>query len=249
MNTFFSKSYLKNIKKLSNKKEILAQRKFIVQGEKSVLQVLASDWEVESVISTENFYKKYTSQIKSKTQHYLTIEEKNIASLGGIYATNNTICVAKVKDFYPKTTSYPKIILDHINDPGNLGTIIRIADWFGVKEVVCSDKSVYLYNPKVLQASMGSFLNVEISYVNLLDFLPKLTIPVYGADLSQRSIHSASIPPKSAIVLGSESHGISDNIRQFFTESFTILPHPSTSAESLNVAVAAGIVAEKIWGR
>ena len=138
------------------------------------------------------------------------------------------------------------LMLDDIKDPGNMGTIIRIADWFGIKQIICSPESVDIYNPKVVQGSMGSIARVNVAYANLLDILQNKSenIPVYGALLDGENIYKTTLEPSGIIIIGNESEGISENLLPHISKKIMI-PSFNTNlqkAESLNAAIAAGII-------
>jgi TrmH family RNA methyltransferase len=140
------------------------------------------------------------------------------------------------------------LVLDDIKDPGNLGTIVRIADWFGIRSVICSENTVDLYNPKVIQATMGSVARVNVDYCNLSDFLSSIdpVIKIYGAFMEGKNIHSARLDPKGIIVIGSESNGISPEVSSRITDRISIPAYSTTQtqnqAESLNASVATAII-------
>ena len=136
------------------------------------------------------------------------------------------------------------IVLDGIQDPGNLGTIIRTADWFGITQIVASEDTVDVYNPKVIGATMGSFMRVSVTYKNLADWMPTVKLPVYGALLEGENVFTIKTPQKGLLVIGSEGKGIRENILDFITHPVTI---PKTGeAESLNAGIAAGIIVAQL---
>jgi TrmH family RNA methyltransferase len=132
------------------------------------------------------------------------------------------------------------LVLDQVGDPGNLGTIIRVADWYGIKQIICSPDCADFYNPKVIAATMGSFARVKISHTNLIEYLSQQTKPVYGAFLEGKNIHKSKLSDSAFIVMGSESHGISQAVGKYITDKITIPAFGQ--AESLNVAMATGII-------
>jgi len=136
------------------------------------------------------------------------------------------------------------IVLDGIQDPGNMGTIIRTADWFGITQIVASEDTVDVYNPKVIGATMGSFMRVQVSYKNLAAWLPTIKLPVYGALLEGENVFTIKTPNKGLLVIGSEGKGIRENILEFITHPVTI---PKIGdAESLNAGIAAGIIVAQL---
>ncbi len=133
------------------------------------------------------------------------------------------------------------LVLDGIADPGNLGTIIRLCDWFGIEHILCSEKTVDLYNPKVVQATMGSLARVHCHYIDLIDYINQSDLPVYGTFLSGDSIYKTPFPENALLVLGSESHGISSSVASLVSHKITIPRKINSGPESLNVAIAGAI--------
>ena len=137
------------------------------------------------------------------------------------------------------------LLLDDIRDPGNLGTIIRIADWFGIKQVVCSETTVDLYNPKVIQASMGSIARLQVIYTDAVSWLAYLpsTTPVYGTSLDGKNLYERKLSATGVIVIGNEAKGISKGVQKYVTDKLLIPSFSATThAESLNASVAAAII-------
>ena len=134
------------------------------------------------------------------------------------------------------------LVLDDMRDPGNMGTIIRAADWFGIRQILCSPDSVEVYNPKVIQSTMGAFIRVNVNYHPLADILKAdNAIPVVGAVMDGDSLYSAELPGNGFIVIGSESHGISPEVESLLTKKISI-PSPGSGTESLNASVATSII-------
>jgi len=137
------------------------------------------------------------------------------------------------------------LVLDSISDPGNLGTMLRIADWYGISRIVCSKNTVDVYNPKVIMASMGSFMRVRVSYEDLSALLSKTKLPIYGTFLGGENIHHMDFKTPGYLVIGSESHGISEQVASLVSHKITI-PRIG-GAESLNAAVASAITLDNIF--
>ena len=134
------------------------------------------------------------------------------------------------------------VALDGVRDPGNLGTIIRLCDWFGVKQLLCSQDTVDCYNPKVIQATMGSIARVEVIYTNLKEELPSLKLPLFGTFMSGENVYESSLPSEGILVLGNEANGITDDIEQMITNKLSIPQFGNVkNTESLNVATATAI--------
>ena len=132
------------------------------------------------------------------------------------------------------------LALDGVSDPGNLGTIIRVADWYGIKHIVTSTDSADAYNPKTISATMGSFVRVSVSQVELPEYLQTLNMPIYGAFLDGQSVHTTDLSAKGVLLMGSESHGIREQCAKLVSDKITIPAFGE--AESLNVAMATGII-------
>ncbi len=141
------------------------------------------------------------------------------------------------------------VVLDAVRDPGNLGTIVRLCDWFGITQLVCSPDTVDCYNPKVLQATMGSIARVNIAYVDLEDYLQKTDLPVYGAYMDGETIYKSDLAEKGILVMGNEANGISDEVGQLITKRISIPQFGAPTTESLNVATATAILLSEIRSR
>lgn len=225
----------KYVNSLKQKKYRQQHQVFVVEGEKMVNELLSSGFEIEYLFVVGDSIQNYSSAIE------LTIDEmKSITSLS---TPSNFFAVARQKTTKVNNGNQGLVLaLDNIKDPGNLGTIIRTADWFGVKTIYCSNECVDVFNPKVVQATMGSIFRINVEYVNLLDFFKTQTdVTIYGALLEGDSVYKQGINDKNAILLmGSESFGINEELLPYITKKIMI---PSFGkAESLNVAIATGIL-------
>ena len=141
-----------------------------------------------------------------------------------------------------------QIILDGIQDPGNLGTIIRLADWFGIEQIICSNDTVDVYNPKVIQATMGSFLRVNVVYTNLESYLTNYKYPVFGTDMDGKNIYKTEFPAKFSVIFGNEGNGIRPSTEELISQMITIPRFGKyKSTESLNVSMSAGIILGQIF--
>jgi RNA methyltransferase, TrmH family len=234
------------IEKLREKKHRNEKKLFIVEGTTSVLEILESDYEVESLALTEDFFKNYRSKIENSNVPYAIAHEGEIKKLSTL--ENNTSAIAIVKQREPVAPIKDSIILalDGIRDPGNLGTIIRIADWFGIRDVVASDDTVDVYNPKTIGASVGSFARVNVVYTNLFEFLETSGMPILGTYLQGEDVHTTTLPKKGILVIGNEANGVSKHVSQLIARKITIPQYGR--AESLNAAVATAIILDN-WRR
>lgn len=237
----------KYIKSLHQKKHRQETKKFLVEGEKSVAELIQSSFVTEIVYATASFKKAHSNVIAEKKIDVRIVDEGELNALGTLEHNNSAIAIALQKPLQPVSLDDIVLVLDDIRDPGNLGTLIRIADWYGIKHVVCSPSCVDWYNPKVISATMGSFTRVSGFYTDLVPFLSKARVPVLGAVLDGTSVHTYQFPQAGILVVGSESHGISKEVSRKITDRVTI-PRIG-GAESLNAAVAGGIILDRWKGK
>jgi RNA methyltransferase, TrmH family len=216
---------------------------FVVQGAKSVHELLASDFHVQLVLATPDFLAK--AQILPGTE-VTQVSEKELAGLSEFQTNDSALAVAKMKNNQaPSIPSHEfALVLDDIRDPGNLGTIIRTADWFGISRIVASEETADFYNPKVISATMGSFVRVAMFYTDLQQYLATADVPVYGAYLNGQDVHTVAFGKGGLIVIGNESRGISDDIEKYITQKITIPQYGQ--AESLNAAIATAIICDNV---
>ena len=238
-----SKSDIKYIQSLAHKKFRDEERLFIVEGVKMVEELISSASDnIDRVFATKNWVER---QLPNTVVNKLTvvIEEHELAKISQHKTPNEVLALVKFPKFQNEYNTDNKLtlVLDQIQDPGNLGTIIRTCDWFGINQIVCSLDTVDNYNPKVIQSAMGSILHVEVIYRSLPIFLSTVQdIPIYAAVLNGKSIHDIAIAKPSLLLIGNESNGISKEVLAFATEKITI---PKLGqAESLNAAIASGII-------
>lgn len=224
----------KYVKSLQLKKFRTQYGTFLVEGKKLIEELRLSDFEIEQIYSTENL-----QQINS----IVSISEAEMKSISALSTPSPFLAVVKQKkNLVYQEKNNLALVLDQIKDPGNLGTIIRTADWFGISQIICSHNCVDVYNPKVVQATMGSIFRVSVFYDELEEFFKRNKhIPVFAADLDGKNILKTPIfQKKSFMLMGSESFGITKNLHQYITQKITIPSYGS--AESLNVSVATGIL-------
>jgi len=236
-----SKNEAKYIQSLFHKKTRHEQGVFVVEGPKIVEELINSDYVLRKIYATDDWTKPDDLSIE-----VTTVTNDDLQRVTGLQTANQVLAIAEQKTHHhiPSLMGELTLALDNIQDPGNLGTIIRIADWFGVKQIIASVHTVELYNPKVIQSTMGSFIRVNICYADLHETLHNTQIPVYGAMLNGKNIADAGKIAEGVLVIGNESKGISDEIKKLITEPLTI---PKIGgAESLNAAVATGIILSHI---
>lgn len=227
-----SKNEIKLIRSLSQKKFREEHSLFIVEGVKMTEEAFASDFKIVYLCKEDELGKTVMSQISSMA------------------TPSSVIAVLEQKNNVDKTPLLKKgelyLALDSVRDPGNFGTILRIADWFGINQIIASNDCVDLYNPKVIQASMGAIFRVNVHYGNLENILKEVkgSIDIYGTSLTGNNIYTSKITPGGIIIVGNESVGISNNIAEYVNKKLLIPPYPTLSnrSESLNVAIATAIV-------
>lgn len=241
-----SKNTLKFIKSLQQKKFRKEEQSFFVEGSKNVTELLLSDFEVSHVLCTQQFGNEHTKLLEGLNAAVFEVSQSTLESVGSFQSNDAALAVAKSKPNTPISLSLEEwaIALDDVKDPGNLGTIIRIADWYGIQKLFLSDESAEFYNPKVLHASMGSFTRVKIFYTDLHSVLKKMELPVYGAFLNGESIYETKFGSGGIILMGNESNGISKELELLVSRKITIPRFGH--AESLNVAVATAIICDNI---
>lgn len=231
-----SKNQIKLIKSLSQKKNRQQQNLFTVEGIKGIKEFLNSDFELENLFTTKLNFDAPSRQI-------IEISESELIKITTLKNPNTALAIFKI----PRQVSHINrgliIALDDVRDPGNLGTIIRLCDWYGIKDLVCSLNTVDCYNSKVVQATMGSLTRVNITYLNLKDYLASCNMDVFGTYMTGENIYTANLPKEGVILLGNEANGISDSITTMVNRKITI-PQFNTnrSTESLNVANATAII-------
>ena len=241
-----SKSTISFIRSLHHKKFRLIEEAFIVEGPKLLTELLKSKLQILKVFALENWDRDPLLKIPIEI-----ISEKEMEQISTLQTPNKVLAVVQI----PQNATLPKVpedglhlVVDHIQDPGNLGTIIRIADWFSFDSVICSLDTVELYNPKVVQAAMGSSFRLPISYFSLPDLFvknaEKAKLPVYASSLTGESLYKTPLKSEGFLVLGNESKGISPILNPFVTQAIRIpgAGKEGGRAESLNVAIATGII-------
>lgn len=233
------KSELKLIKSLQQKKCRIEHGLFVVEGKKAVEELL--DFGVRA-------YGVYVANTKIAVTHdkVVTVSQKELQQMSSLKNPNGILGV-----FYTKTSSPVDfddwiLVLDDIQDPGNLGTIIRLCDWFGIKNLVCSNHTVDCYNPKVLQATMGSIARINITYTDVKQFLETSSLPIYGSFMSGSSVYTEKLPKKGILVMGNEGKGISAPVANLCTYSITIPQYKQETTESLNVGTATAILLNEL---
>ena len=225
------------MKSLHQKKFRKEHGLFLIEGKKPVEEALQSNFKLHSLYSCDAaFIEKFNQGI--------LVNSKDMAMISALNTPSDYLAVLQVPEFNPTSfISNKQILLDGISDPGNMGTILRTADWFGFDEIICSEDTVELYNPKVVQSTMGSLFRVKVIYTDLTKYIETITekgFEIAGADLDGVNAFEYQFPEKAALVIGSESHGIRPNIESLLTQKVHI--PGAGNAESLNAGIAAGIL-------
>lgn len=217
----------------------------MVEGTKSVLELLNSTYEVSQVYATGSFLNENGETLQMLADLVVECSEPELAKLSGLQTNQSVLAIAKIPKDQTLQVDPRKyyLALDRIRDPGNLGTILRIADWYGVEHVLCSADCADLYNPKVIQATMGSFTRVQTYYLDLASWLDQFE-EVYAAVLDGENVHHASLTKPGVLVIGNESQGIAAELMSKVTRKLTIPAFGG--AESLNAAVATAILCDNL---
>ena len=232
-----SKNQLKLITSLQQKKYRYGNKLFFAEGVKGIQELLDSNFELEHLYSTKDDFSKLGKELKT------IISNDELKKMSALTTPNSCLAVFKIPTEKPVLETGLILALDSVRDPGNLGTIIRLCDWFGVDQIVCSNETVDVYNPKVVQATMGSISRVNVRYLDLKTFLVQTKLPIFGTFMSGENIYKSKLPQKGIIIMGNEANGISSEIEELIQNRLTIprFGH-SQKAESLNVASATAIV-------
>lgn len=246
-----SKTAVKYIQSLSVKKLRDQNKLFIAEGPKIVDEIINEFPQfIENVYALENYAINHTELLLKNKIEPIIIEETDLAKISSLKTPNQVLATLNqpLQAHFIKPIDNITIILEGISDPGNMGTIIRIADWFGIKQIVCSLDCVDIYNPKVVQSSMASIMRVNIIYADIIQLLSKnKDVKSYAAILNGKNIHNFLKPINGFLIIGNESKGLSENVLDHVSEKITI-PRIGL-AESLNAAVATGIILSLFKGQ
>jgi len=240
-----SKSQISLVKSLHQKKYRKEEHLFIVEGLKSILEFLNSSYVLHTIYATSGIFPKLANL--SHKQKVFEVTDNDLIKISILKQPQGALAIFEIpknESFNPENMDEMTFVLDGIQDPGNLGTIIRTADWFGFKHIICSENTVEAYNPKVVQATMGSLSRVKIHYQSLVDLLKSSSAPKFGTLLEGNNLFETTWPKAGFLILGSEGNGISEELLPIITHPITI---PGTgNTESLNVAISAAICMAQI---
>lgn len=242
-----TKATAKLIQSLKDKRHRQESGLFVMEGAKIVAELPASKITVKSLFATRNWLDANENLFSGVDK--VEVTEQQLKQISFLQTPQQVLALA----YIPKQEwnvnqlqSQFSIVLDTIQDPGNLGTIIRIADWYGIKHIVCSADSADVYNPKVIQATMGSFLRVNVVYTSLETLLRENQLPVYGAVMNGDNLYRTSFPKEGLLIIGNEGSGIGEQLMPYISHPITI--PKQGGAESLNAGIATAIICDA-WAR
>ncbi|PQL95722.1 RNA methyltransferase [Apibacter adventoris] len=238
-----SSSKVKLIQSLNKKKYRQKYNLFVVEGIKNIKEFVFSNFLISNIYTTEPipFMQEYQYQI---------ISHEELKKISFLKNPHNALALVELPDTLPHSIQGIQIALDSIQDPGNLGTIIRLADWYGIEQIFCSETSVDVYNPKVVQATMGSLARVQVNYTDLKKLLTTSPIPVCTTDMDGENIYTSCLPQEAFLVMGNEGNGISEDIKSISNLKFTIPRFgKKQKTESLNVAISTGIILSEFFSQ
>ena len=232
-----TKNQIKLISSLHQKKFRQLHQLFIAEGQKVIQELLDADYELDHLYTTIHLFESITDAKRS------IISMDDLKKISALTVPNNCLAVFKM----PTTSVFEDegliVALDRVRDPGNLGTILRICDWFGIQQILCSPDTVDLYNPKVIQATMGSVSRVNVIYGDLHPILQKTSLPIFGTFMEGDNIYKMSLPQEGILIMGNEANGISSTIESIVTNKIAIPRFGALQkTESLNVATATAII-------
>ena len=247
-----SKNKIKYINSLKLKKHRTYEKKFLIEGKKLLKEIIASDIKITTIIGKENWLQREIKNLNfSSDVEIIPAGEKDLSRISNLHTPQEAIGIAEIP-----TRKWPEkeiskelsLVIDNIQDPGNMGTIIRLADWFGIKNLICSKNTVDVYNPKVIQSTMGAISKVKVHYTDLTAFLSECSstynLEIFGTFTNGENIYKSSLPQKGLLVIGNEGSGISPELNSYFTKKLKIPDYPGNQShsESLNVGTATAIL-------
>jgi TrmH family RNA methyltransferase len=232
-----SKNQIKLISSLQQKKYRIAHQLFFAEGVKVIQELLESNCELQHLYTTQNDFDDVLFSKKT------LVHETDLKKISALTTPNSCLAVFKMPVENEIKESGLVLVLDSVRDPGNLGTILRLCDWFGVGQLLCSKETVDIYNPKVVQATMGSIARVNVNYVDLNAFVSETQLPVFGTFMDGLNIYKTTLPREGIIIMGNEANGISEELEKVIKNRLSIPRFGDVQkTESLNVATAAAII-------
>ena len=232
-----SKNQIKFITSLQQKKYRYDHQLFFAEGIKVIQELLASNFELEHLYTTQEDFEEVSKERKTH------INENDLKKISALAKPNTCLATFKIPNGEKIIEKGLILALDSIRDPGNLGTILRLCDWFGIDQLICSKDAVDIYNPKVVQATMGSIARVNVNYIDLEAFISQTQLPVFGTFMDGNNIYKTKLPQEGIIIMGNEANGISPELEKIIKNKLAIPRFGSLQkTESLNVATATAIV-------
>jgi len=232
-----SKNQIKLITSLQQKKYRKEHKLFVAEGRKVIQELIQADFELVNLFATSMIFPEL------HPNKVTIVSDADLKKITALATANDCLAVFKISVQKEINASGLIVALDDVRDPGNLGTIIRLCDWFGIKELLCSEETVDIYNPKVIQATMGSIARVNVSYLNLEQYIKETKLPVFGTFMDGKNIYKTDLPSEGIIVMGNEANGISAAIENLAQNRLSIPRFGDLQqTESLNVATATSII-------
>ncbi len=248
-----SKNQLKNIVALQQKKSREETGLSVAEGVKVIEDLLISDIKVKEIYATNNWLAEYGDRLKSKNIPFYEVNDIELGKISNLSTPNKVLAVFYIPIYkldLEALNSGLSLYLDDIRDPGNLGTIVRTGEWFGVKQIICSKNSTELFSPKAVQSSMGSLFRVKVLTEELRSiFDKKVSFPIYGAFMEGEDVYKMKDFANGILVIGNEANGISDTNKNIITKKVSIPSAGNSKGESLNAALACGILCAEFFRR
>lgn len=245
-----SKNKIKFIKSLDNKKSRDESGQFIIEGNKVVSEFINAGWNIKLLVAQTRWTETLPEHALQNIEEIIDVEYNELKKISSLRTPHNVLAIVEKPEFlinWNEILNNLTLVLETIQDPGNLGTIIRTAAWFGISNIICSPDSVDVFNQKVIQASMGAILRVKVHYINLFDFMNRISesnFPVYGTYLDGKPVYDCDLSANGIILLGNESAGISSSLEKYITQKIRIpcFSDITEGIDSLNVSMAAAII-------
>lgn len=246
-----TRNQIKFVVSLQQKKVRRETGLFIAEGAKIVPELLASNFRVKEVYGLPGFLSKHQSLLSGIET--IAVKEDELQRISGLTTANEVLALAEIPQSsidYAALAKTHSLYLDEIRDPGNLGTIIRLADWFGISDIICSPGCAETWNPKTVQSAMGSLFRVRLHTAPAAEFFPRLKeqgdVPVYGTVLDGENLYATKFSSAGVIITGNESNGITEETMQYLTQRITIPSYGDQHAESLNAGIATAVVVAEL---
>ena len=232
-----SKNQIKLITSLQQKKYRITHQMFFAEGLKGIQELLSSNFELVHLYTTKNDFPAVSIANK------MIVQEGEMKKISALATPSSCLAVFKIPQEKPIIETGLILALDSIRDPGNMGTILRLCDWFGIKQLLCTHETVDIYNPKVVQATMGSIARVNVTYLDLNNYISRYPKAVYGTFMDGENIYKTTLSQEGIIIMGNEANGISAELENIISNRLTIPRFGELQqTESLNVATATAIV-------